>query len=220
MDLLMPRSRKMRVVAALLLAYVALACALQRPGGLAVHRWWEGLGPVIPHDSFPAECSLCHEGTSWNQIRADFEFHHGEVTGVPLTGSHQAASCLRCHNDRGHVSVFAAKGCAGCHEDVHQGQLGPDCRGCHTEDDWRPYGQIERHDRTRFPLVGAHQVTACHRCHVGAEVGRFVPTDIECLSCHTADLARAQFPDHAGLGWVNNCDDCHLPTTWSQAEIR
>ncbi len=220
MDLLTLRSSRGRVLAAVLLAYVAIACALQRPGGVAVHRWWAGLGPVIPHDNFPADCSLCHVGEGWNNIRADFVFNHGAETGVALTGAHAQASCLRCHNDRGHVAVFASKGCSGCHEDVHQAQLGTDCQSCHLEHDWRPYGQVERHDRTRFPLVGAHAVTSCHRCHAGAEVGRFVPTDIECLSCHREDLARAQLPDHFGLGWVDRCDRCHLPTTWNQAEIQ
>ena len=33
------------------------------------------------------------------------------------------------------------------------------------------------------------------------------------------DLARAVNPNHAGLGWVDRCDRCHLPRTWNQAEI-
>ena len=202
------------------LVCLAAACALPRKQTLELHRWWSGLGPVIPHSQFPADCTLCHVGSGWNDLRADFEFDHYARTGVALEGAHQDAMCLRCHNDRGPIEVFAAQGCAGCHEDVHQRQLGQDCASCHQQVTWRAVGQLERHNRTRFPLVGAHASTACERCHVGAEVGRFMPTDIQCLSCHQHDLQAAQFPNHIALGWVDNCDRCHMPTTWQQAEIR
>lgn len=199
---------------------LGFACALPRTRTMDLHRWWAGLGPVLPHANFPADCTLCHVGSGWNDLRADFSFDHLERTGVPLHGAHEAARCLRCHNDRGPVETFAAQGCAGCHEDVHQAQLGNDCRSCHQESNWRALGMHERHNRTRFPLIGAHAATACERCHVGAEVGRFVPTDIQCVSCHQADLAETVLPNHFALGWVDNCDRCHMPTTWNQAEIR
>lgn len=212
--------RRNGLLLAVALASLLAACALPRQQTLELHRWWSGLGPVIPHESFPADCTLCHVGSGWNDLRADFEFDHLARTGVALHGAHEAARCLRCHNDRGPVQVFAAQGCAGCHGDVHQGQLGADCRSCHQEVTWRAVGQLERHNRTRFPLVGVHAATACQRCHPGAEVGRFVPTDTQCVSCHQADLQAAQLPDHLALGWVDNCHRCHMPTTWQQAEIR
>ena len=141
-------------------------------------------------------------------------------TGVALHGAHAGASCLRCHNDRGPVTTFAARGCAGCHDDVHQGELGPDCSDCHTERTWQPVGQIERHARTRFPLVGAHAATACHRCHPGAWVGNFTPTDNECAPCHADDLARTTNPPHIPLGWVDRCDRCPPQTRWQHARVR
>ncbi len=212
--------RRELVLAAGALLLLGIACALPGPHSMERHRWWAGLGPVLPHASFPAECSLCHVGAGWNELRADFSFDHAERTGVPLQGAHEAARCLRCHNDRGPVETFAAQGCAGCHDDVHQGRLGNDCRSCHTEVDWRAVGQHERHARTRFPLTGAHAATACQRCHPGADVGHFVPTDIQCASCHQADLAATVLPNHIALGWVDRCDRCHMPTIWQQAEIR
>jgi hypothetical protein len=195
------------------------ACLAQSPASVKQHMWWSGLGPVLPHQTFPADCALCHEGTDWQGVRADFAFDHEAETGVPLRDAHARAACLLCHNDRGPVATFAARGCGGCHEDVHRAQLGPDCARCHQERTWQPFGQIELHARTRFPLIGAHASTACYRCHPGAEVGVFVPTDTECLTCHRTDLARAVNPNHAGLGWVDRCDRCHLPRTWNQAEI-
>lgn len=197
---------------ALLVGVLACTWGAKREGA---QYWWEERGPVVPHDSFPADCTLCHQGETWRDIRADFVFDHEKETGHRLEGAHAAAECLRCHNDRGPVQVFASRGCAGCHEDVHQTKLGRDCTSCHDQNTFRPTEQIAMHSRTRFPLVGAHAATECFRCHSGAEVGRFQPVDTECLACHTADLARATNPDHAANGWTNDCDRCHIPTAWS-----
>ena len=51
----------------------------------------------------------------------------------------------------------------------------------------------------------------------GAEVGRFTPTSAECVTCHVDDLNRTT--NHVGLGWVDRCDRCHIPTFWKQAVI-
>jgi hypothetical protein len=212
-------SERGRLVLGLLVALAVAACAVQRGGFPERHRWWSGRGPVLPHDTFPAACGTCHEGRGWQSLHPDFEFDHEAETGVALAGAHARAQCLRCHNDRGPVKVFTDQGCAGCHEDLLQGQLGPDCTDCHTETSWEAVGQIEAHYRTRFPLVGVHAVTQCYRCHIGAEVGRFTPTSNECATCHQDDLARALNPNHVALGWVQDCDDCHIPTTWEQAEL-
>jgi hypothetical protein len=212
-----PYKRAAALTASLLL--LAAACVTHAQIDVARHRWWVGLGPVLPHESFPTDCKLCHVGQTWNVLVDDFTFDHEAETGVPLRGAHQEARCLRCHNDRGPVATFAAQGCGGCHEDVHRGQLGASCAECHQERTWQPVGQIELHDQTRFPLVGVHAATACNRCHPGAWVGKFLPTDVECVTCHQSDLARALNPNHVGLGWVSDCDRCHIPTTWNQAEI-
>ncbi len=199
--------------------FLVSACAVSVPdsGDGKVHRWWAGLGPVLPHDTFPSDCSECHEGSGWTSVKSEFRFDHEKETGFRLEGAHTGAMCLRCHNDRGPVGVFQARGCAGCHEDVHQGDLGQTCTTCHAQDQWRAVGQIEMHSRTRFPLAGAHALTACHRCHPGALVGNFMPTDNDCVTCHRAELAGTTNPPHLGLGWVDRCDRCHIPTSWNQA---
>ena len=208
-----------RVLLASACGLLALACAVQGVDVARARLWQAGFGPVLPHETFPADCSLCHEGQGWQDLRDDFTYDHAAETGVELSGAHAEATCIRCHNDRGPVATFAARGCAGCHEDVHRGELGTSCDRCHQETTWQPVGQIELHRRTRFPLVGVHAVTSCNRCHPGAEVGHFQPADTECLTCHQSDLARANNPNHIGLGWVDRCDRCHLPRTWQQAEI-
>jgi len=203
----------------LVLAVLVTACVTRAPNRAAVHRWWSGFGPVIAHDTFPADCQLCHVGDRWDELKADFRFDHEAETGYPLVGAHARAQCLRCHNDRGPVSVFNARGCVGCHEDIHNGDLGPNCTLCHQQNSWVPVRQIELHNRTRFPLTGAHLEVACNLCHPGSRVGNFSPTDTECLTCHTRDLAQALNPPHATLGWVNNCQKCHITTAWAHGQV-
>ncbi len=218
----MPRAHA--AILALALALGLLACAID---GSARHDWdpvppqhWQAeRGPVVPHDTFPADCALCHAGETWHSIRDDFQFDHAAQTGVALVGAHEAAECLRCHNDRGPVARFSERGCIGCHEDIHEGKLGSGCTTCHEETavDWRPKAQIAQHATTRFPLAGAHASTACWACHPGAQVGNFVQASTNCADCHQKDLAVALQPNHVAQGWTDGCQRCHLPTDWSRA---
>lgn len=215
-----PSSLTRKILASSTLVLGLLACVTGRRrevNDTPPQGWWAERGPVVPHDDFPADCRLCHEGDDWNTIRADFQFDHLAQTGVALLGSHATAECLRCHNDRGPVEVFARRGCAGCHEDVHRAQLGQDCSLCHDERSWEPTEEIVRHSRTRFPLVGAHAAAACWRCHTGAEVGNFSPVDTHCVTCHRDDLARATDPDHVAAGFTDDCERCHLPISWTSS---
>ncbi len=213
-----------RVVWALLLMVAAQCLAVSCRSALTrtshqPQAWNHQRGPVIPHDNFPTDCTLCHEPGSWHKIRPDFHFDHLAETGVPLIGAHATAQCLRCHNDRGPVASFANQGCVGCHQDIHRGQLGNNCGDCHSMADWLPQEQIARHNRTSFPLVGVHAGVACFRCHEGAQVGNFLWAPNECALCHQEDVTRASQPDHAALGWVQDCERCHTPTSWNHAQF-
>jgi len=209
------RAVRRRTLPWLFLYLAVVACATFVPR----HGWDASLGPVVPHDSFPADCSLCHTGGDWHTLRADFAFDHAKATGVPLAGAHQDAACLACHNDRGPVADFAARGCSGCHADPHLGRLGRACDACHGERTWYPHEVITLHDRTRFPLVGAHAAAACFRCHPGAQVGNFAGAYTACSDCHRADRARATNPDHTALGYSDSCEQCHLPFGWQPARF-
>lgn len=181
--------------------------------------WNPAAGPVVPHDSFPADCSMCHTGGNWHTLKAEFQFDHAKETGVPLEGAHAQVGCLKCHNDRGPVAQFAVRGCAGCHADVHQGRLGVACKDCHNERTWQPRDAIVRHDQTRFPLVGAHAATACFRCHPGAQVGNFAGADSDCYSCHAQQFASTTDPNHTVLGYSHECQKCHLPFSFQPARF-
>ena len=207
----MRRSRKIILA---LIAYASIvACAnfVPRKG------WNPNLGPVVPHDTFPADCALCHESGSWNKLKADFTFDHEAKTGVALNGAHAQAQCLRCHNDRGPVRAFSEKGCRGCHEDVHRGRLGALCEQCHNEDTWKPLQVIAEHARTRFPLIGGHAAVDCTACHPNASDAIFENASIECESCHAKDVTRSQGFDHVLMGLTEGCDRCHTPVAWIPA---
>jgi hypothetical protein len=207
---------------ALLLAFAGLvvACSTVSSRDASLHRWWAGLGLVVSHETFPGDCKLCHVGARWNELVDDFTFDHAKETGVELRGAHARARCLRCHNDRGPVEVFAAQSCAGCHVDVHTGELGRDCASCHDEFSWRVPNVRVAHLHSRLPLTGAHMSVSCHRCHAGASVRNFRPTDPDCTSCHYARAAATTNPPHLGLGWIDRCDRCHTPTAWRPAIVR
>jgi hypothetical protein len=124
-----------------------------------------------------------------------------------------------CHNDRGPAGKFAAQGCAGCHVDPHAGQMGRSCKDCHDEFSWQPKQIIARHMQTRFPLLGAHAAVACFQCHPGAQLANFKGADPTCVNCHQKDLARAISPDHQAMKWTSDCQRCHTPTNWKQANF-
>lgn len=97
---------------------------------------------------------------------------------------------------------FTSLACAGCHDDPHAGQFaatvpaatkpatetaGTDCARCHAATTWRIAGFD--HDKTRFPLQGAHKRTACSSCHRpapngGPSVVRYKPLETACRACH------------------------------------
>jgi hypothetical protein len=181
------------------------------------HGWDEQWGELVSHKTFPADCSLCHVPERWDVLKSDFSFDHEKQTGIALRGAHEEAACLRCHNDFGPVSAYTDRGCGGCHLDPHQAKLGGDCESCHNEENWRPRGLIADHAARGFPLVGAHAVTACEKCHIRAPVGEFRGAPRRCEACHRDDALSAPSMDHAAMGWLSSCERCHIPTTFGAA---
>jgi len=178
------------------------------------HGWAEKWGPLVPHGTFPGDCSICHLPSSWANLKEEFEFDHAKETGYALDGAHEGAACLRCHNDRGPVELYVDRGCGGCHVDPHKSTLGLDCTECHNETHWQPVGLIAEHANTRMPLVGAHAITPCETCHQRATIGEFRGAPSECHSCHQRDAGGA-FPNHGVNGWTRGCERCHTPLDWT-----
>jgi hypothetical protein len=80
-----------------------------------------------------------------------------------------------------------------------------DCSACHTADGWSLTASAGAsgfdHDRTGFPLRGAHVQTTCSRCHTGQ--GKPATT---CAGCHR--------DPHQGRN-EGTCADCHDAVAWS-----
>lgn len=198
------------------LAFLVVDCRVVVPR----QGWNASWGPLVPHETFPGDCSLCHVPERWDVLREDFAFDHEKETGYALRGAHESAACLRCHNDRGPVEAYIARGCGGCHADPHRATLGLECTRCHTESSWKPTGLIAEHARTRFPLTGAHVAAPCESCHPGAETGDFRGASTECEMCHRDNALAVKSPDHAAVGWIRNCRDCHTASGWGSAHFR
>ncbi len=194
---------------------LVVSCQMVIPREGWSRRW----GPVVPHRAFPGNCGICHVTDGWDTLKEDFSFDHQKETGLALQGAHAGAACLRCHNDRGSVAAYAARGCGGCHPDPHASALGLDCKTCHGQMDWTPTGLIAEHARTRFHLVAAHAVAPCESCHLQAAVGQFRGTPNQCEFCHQRSLAGAKSPDHQANGWTTNCQRCHTAIGWAGGDF-
>ncbi len=204
-----PSRRRSGLWLAALCALLAAAPAQAKPPRQGWDKKW---GPLVPHTKFPKDCGLCHVAKRWDVIRKDFVFDHKKETEYALEGAHAQALCLRCHNDRGDVRSFAARGCAGCHRDPHKKTLGADCTRCHDQNTWRPVAQFLEHAQTRFPLTGVHQAVSCQACHPREAQGDFKGNRTDCYSCHQADYRRA--PHHAAMNYPRDCQNCHNTSAW------
>jgi hypothetical protein len=164
-----------------------------------------------PHPAatkFPARCDRCHKPQGWSRITFAASAH----TFFPLTNGHKITEpnggCRTCHGDQGNRAPKAD--CASCHTDPHQGRLGQSCQKCHNT---RAWAQVKRsavdHERTRFPLRGAHKSTDCTKCHLN---GRMAPiAHDQCTDCHE---------DVHGDAVQDRCEDCHAMQAFQPATYR
>jgi hypothetical protein len=185
-------------------------------GGEIPHEWLPGDDCKLCHDPFgpnwpaPAkhipfdtdQCTLCHAPGGGERVTAS----HAQVPGL-LQGQHARLACIQCHED-GHFQG-TPHACLTCHQDAdrHGGQLGRDCAACHSTGGWA--GASIDHNRTAFPLTGAHASAACTQCHAD---GTYAGTPQSCYACHQAD-------DRHGGQVGQDCAACHSTGGWAGASI-
>lgn len=161
----------------------------------------------------PDACAGCHGQQSWT---APPRFDHAR-TAFPLTGQHTTVACARCHpaaaeqGDAPPTLQFkgvAHGGCVDCHQDTHEGRLGPTCAGCHTTTTWTEGSRSGfDHQRTAFPLLGRHAKVPCSECHgTGADFHR--PSFAACAQCHS-DAHFGQFTAGGSKPEAADCKNCH-----------
>jgi hypothetical protein len=164
--------------------------------------------------AFPTDCSICHSTTNW--LGATFD--HSK-TAFPLTGAHVGLSCASCHSSGIYAGLPTT--CVSCHLTNFQQTTNPnhttsgfptDCQVCHNTTAWIP--SIFDHNKTVFPLTGAHTKVACSSCHVG---GRYAGTPTDCYSCHKTQYQTTTSPNHVAAAFPTTCQTCHNTTAWTGA---
>jgi len=161
--------------------------------------------------NFSHTCTQCHNENAWRPATFDHS-----LTNFALLGAHRTVDCSKCHLN----GTFAGtpKDCWSCHQTDYQQTTNPnhvagnyprDCQPCHNSTAWRP--ATFDHNRSRFPLTGAHLAVPCSQCHVS---NRFTGTPADCYSCHQADFQRPTNPNHVAGGFSRTCTLCHTTTAW------
>jgi hypothetical protein len=179
-----------------LLALLILLCTLAPSRELAAQE--------SPHGIIRFECASCHTPESW-KMRKDATFAH-ESTGFTLTGQHTNLHCVSCHD--GLIFKKKSSDCLSCHSNIHKSELGTNCLRATTQS-WRISDMVQKHQVTRFPLLGRHAVADCQVCHANAGRKQFTGTPTDCYGCHREDFNRSASPNHSAAGFSTNCSQCH-----------
>ena len=139
--------------------------------------------------------------TKWSRLKP---YDHGK-TKFALEGAHKNVDCATCHV--GEIYKDLARTCVSCHrlQDVHSDRYGPKCEACHDQSKWK--NVRFDHDKTKYPLRGAHKKVKCDACHTG-DIYR-EKLAMTCVSCH-----KKQDPHKNELG--PRCEQCHNENNWRQ----
>ncbi len=173
------------------------------------------VGLAAPATKAVWSCAHCHSESSWKSIPKRVDFDH-DRTGVPLTGAHERAPCVGCHQPhtrKGRVP----RACVACHTDAHRGEQGQRCDDCHTSASWRSPRRFDDHASGRFPLSGAHAMLDCRSCHRGQARDQYRGTPTTCDACHRRTALAVTGFAHAGTSL--GCNRCHNTFAWSPARF-
>jgi hypothetical protein len=172
-----------------------------------------------PHrDRFGQDCGRCHSPAGWKELRLA-NFDHSR-TRYPLVGKHAQVECAGCHGSVNAAGARVAPGtpdarvqykpiafasCTACHRDPHRDRFGQDCARCHSPAGWKsiPAGAFD-HDRTDYPLRGAHRGVECQKCHQAGDFKKPLAF-ARCRDCH-ADAHAGQLARRSDGG---ACESCH-----------
>jgi Cytochrome c7 and related cytochrome c len=176
------------------------------------------------------ECAGCHTVDGWKPSLFDVKAH--AASAYPLLGKHAAVACDECHVPAGTATQYkiAFAKCLDCHKDVHNGQFAAapyknQCETCHIVDGFQPSTfTIAEHQKSRFPLAGAHMAVDCAECHTTSKAGynsKVVPyrfEDRSCTGCHTnphGDQFKKDMAERRPDGKPKGCEACHTVKAWT-----
>lgn len=163
------------------------------------------------------DCRSCHDQQSFSIKGSLPDFDH-VLTGYTLTGKHTTVDCRMCHTQAYMTAPLRHDACAACHRDYHEGDFlhlaQNDCKTCHSTDGFTESSfDFERHNKTAFPLNGAHLATPCIACHrENKDRWRFKDIGNQCVDCHqnihVGYISEKYLPN-------NDCRSCHDNQAWS-----
>ena len=216
-------------------AHAPLTCAKCHKNATAARA---GAARVVEFRGLSSACASCHTDVHKAELGKACEACHTTASFTVASfrhprrpeffaGQHQSVPCAKCHVARapgtpartgvpvdGWTFKNLPTACAACHKDVHLGQVGAACEGCHRVDaaKFAPVGFS--HASAAFTLTGRHQTVECVKCHkpetgtfpAGAGTAvRLKGLSTACASCHR-DQHLGQFS--------RTCDACHTPATF------
>ncbi len=207
--------------------FKCLDCHTEIAGRIRARRGLHASYNLKPGSSL--ECVTCHSehnGEDFALTKWDRNIFDHRQTGWALEGKHTGLGCNQCHapehvskSERAEIKVKdltktllgLSPSCTTCHQDQHNGRLGPNCLQCHNSTDWKAIsvGKFD-HSTTRYPLTGLHVEVACQGCHTLGpdQQPRYVGVAFaNCTDCHS--------DPHRG-GFSQTCQACHGTAGWNK----
>jgi hypothetical protein len=215
-ELLMLRSLRRVLPAALAFASLVAACALHERDMASQRLWWAGYGPVLPttasrrvldvprattgRSSSPTSSTTTSTRRACRSRRARARELH-PVPQRPRTGRDLPGARMR-RLPRGRPQGPAR---IDVHELPHAGDMAPHRAGRAPPQDAFPADRRARGDGSAIVATPAPRSATSSRRASSASRAHRRP-------------ARATNPPHIALGYVDRCDRCHLPRRWEQIE--
>jgi len=170
----------------------------------------------IHNNKFGNDCRKCHDEYSFTNVRGLENFNH-DLTDFALKGKHVAVDCRACHKTSLTQPLEHNK-CNNCHSDYHRNQfvkngIKPDCAQCHSVSGFSGSSYtLEDHNKSDFPLEGAHMATPCFSCHKKTDQWNFYFRNNSCTECHS-NIHKNYLPvKYLSSG---NCKNCHSTNEWN-----
>lgn len=191
------------------------------------------------HEPRYGQCTACHLPTTFAPNAFGIDKH--TATAFPLTGSHDAVGCTKCHTEvvlKFELEVRTFRGtkqeCSECHEDVHKGAFDTKdkpkvvdgrvgCARCHDTTAFAPVSAtaFDHGKWTGYALDGAHAPLLCAKCHVQTAKDKNrhlgVVKGKRCADCHR-DQHQGQFAERRADGAID-CAHCHGTAEWKQTRF-
>ena len=161
----------------------------------------------VHQNTLGRNCESCHNSIKFKPA----VFFNHDSTKFKLTGAHTKVECIKCHvKEKLNGKIFQKftglefANCTPCHKDVHKGKFGKNCSSCHNDNSFKILNRNSfDHDKTKFPLKGAHANVKCSSCHGNNLLSK--PKFAKCTDCHKD----AHFGEFTVNNVVRNCKDCH-----------